>query len=193
MMNLTDIKRKLQEVLKESRYEHTLGVEYTASCLAMRYGVDPDKARLAGLLHDCAKYLSSDELLNASRSREIAITDVQRENPFLLHAPLGACLAKELYGVRDEEVLSAIRWHTTGRPGMSTLEKIIFLADYIEPNRNHAPNLPMIRELAFQNLDRCCLKVMKDTVAYLATCESVTDPMTRASYEYYKELLDNKN
>ena len=119
MMSIQKIKEDLKKKLSSKRYEHTMGVEYTSTCLAMRYGADIEKARLAGLLHDCAKYLSSG----------IPVSAYERKNPELLHAKLGACFANELYGVTDPEILSAIIWHTTGCPEMSLLDKIVFIAD----------------------------------------------------------------
>jgi predicted HD superfamily hydrolase involved in NAD metabolism len=107
-----------------------------------------------------------------------------------LHAKLGAYLAKADYGIDDEEILDAIRWHTTGRPEMTQLDKIIYIADYIEPNRNQAPNLDEIRRLARVNLDECLYTILKATLAYLETKKDVIDPMTEQTYLYYKKLLN---
>jgi len=111
----------------------------------------------------------------------------ERKNPELLHAKLGACFANEIYGVTDSEILSAIIWHTTGCPDMSLLDKIVFIADYIEANRDKAEDLPKVRELAFKDIDACLLLILEDTIAYLARKKSVTDPMTQKTYDYYKE------
>ena len=107
----------------------------------------------------------------------------------MLHAKLGAYLAEKKYDVTEAEVLSAIRWHTTGKPGMSLLEKIIYIADYIEPRRDKAPHLKAVRQMAFQDLDRALLMILEDTVQYLDASAGDTDDMTRKTYEYYKELL----
>lgn len=189
MMTRDEIKKDLIQRLKRHRYEHTLGVEYTAACLAMRYGADIEAADMAGLLHDCAKCFSSKEKLRLCESRDIPISEFERQNPELLHAKLGACIAAERYGICDQEILSAITWHTTGRPGMTLLEKIIFISDYIEPNRYKADNLDQIRTLAFQDLDQCLLRILSDTVEYLATRNFVTDPMTQKTWEYYSNKL----
>ena len=151
-------------------------MEYTSTCLAMRYGVDIEKARIAGLLHDCAKYLSSEDKISKCESYGIPVSDYERKNPELLHAKLGACFANEIYGVTDSEILSAIIWHTTGCPDMSLLDKIVFIADYIEANRDKAEDLPKVRELAFKDIDACLLLILEDTIAYLARKKSVTDP-----------------
>ena len=133
---------KLQDA---KRFEHTLGVEYTAAALAMRYGEDIRNARTAGLLHDCAKCLSDKKRLSICRKNKIPMTELEKKNPFLLHGKVGAYLAKQKYGIKNQDVLNAIRNHTTGRQGMSLLEKIVFIADYIEPCRKHAPNLAETR------------------------------------------------
>lgn len=94
----------------------------------------------------------------------------------------------EQYGVRDKDIINAILNHTTGRPGMTKLEKIIYIADYIEPNRKQAPNLAEIRKLAFVDLDRALMRILEDTLSYLETIKSDIDPMTQKTYEYYKEV-----
>lgn len=189
VMNREDIKKDLKKVLSGKRYEHTLGVEYTASCLAMRYGADMEKARMAGLLHDCAKALSSEDKLNYCEQFGMPVSEYERKNPELLHAKLGACFANMKYGVSDPEILSAITWHTTGKPDMALLDKIVFVADYMEPNRNQAPDLQKVRKLAFQDLDQCLFLILKDTIEYLEGKKSVTDPMTQKTYDYYQEML----
>ena len=186
MMSIQKIKEDLKKKLSPKRYEHTMGVEYTSACLAMRYGADMEKARIAGLLHDCAKYLSSEDKLSTCKKYGIPVSDYERKNPELLHAKLGACFANELYGVNDPEILSAIIWHTTGCPEMSLLDKIVFVADYMEANRNQAEDLPEVRALAFKDLDACLLLILEDTIAYLARKKSVTDPMTQKTFDYYK-------
>lgn len=188
-MNREDIKKDLKKVLSGKRYEHTLGVEYTASCLAMRYGADMEKARMAGLLHDCAKSLSSKDKLVYCKKFGMPVSEYEKKNPELLHAKLGACFANTKYGISDPKILSAITWHTTGKPDMSLLDKIVFIADYMEPNRNQAPDLAEVRRLAFEDLDQCLFLILKDTIEYLAGKKSVTDPMTQRTYEYYKEIL----
>ena len=118
----------------------------------MRYGEDIEKAQVAGLLHDCAKCIPNDKKIRMCKERQIEISKVELKSPFLLHSKLGAYLAKEKYGVEDPDILSAIMWHTTGRPNMTRLEKIVFTADYIEPQRCKAENLPQVRRLAFHDL-----------------------------------------
>ena len=127
------LQKHMKEELSADRFEHTLGVMYTAESLAMRYGADMTKAAVAGLLHDCAKCIPNSQKLKMCKKHDIEITEMEEQNPSLLHAKLGAYMAKKAYGVEDEEILSAIRWHTTGKPDMSLLDIIIYMADYIEP------------------------------------------------------------
>ena len=186
---LHSIEKELKKELEKSRYEHTIGVMYTAGCLAMRYGCDLKKAMLAGLLHDCAKGIPSEKKLKMCKKNHIELSQIERENPYLIHAKLGAFLAREQYGVEDEDILHAICVHTTGAPAMNLLDKIIFLADYIEPNRTKAQNLPQIRQMAFENIDRAILKTLEDTLEYLKDSRKrdSIDPITLQTYEYYKE------
>ena len=145
--NLIKIERKLGKELDGYRYRHTLGVMYMAAALAMRYDITLlQNAQVAGLLHDCAKGIPNDKKIKMCEKRGIEITLIERKNPSLLHAKLGAALAKEKYGVSDPDILGAIRWHTTGKADMSMLEKIIFIADYIEPMRDKARSLSVVRE-----------------------------------------------
>ncbi|MCM1103557.1 MAG: bis(5'-nucleosyl)-tetraphosphatase (symmetrical) YqeK [Clostridium sp.] len=184
------LEKELKKELDDDRYRHTLGVAYTAACLAMRYGEKTERAFLAGLLHDCAKTKSNDhkKMLSLCEKHEIPISQFERENPALLHAKLGSFFAKEKYEVTDEEILSAIRWHTTGHVGMTLLEKIIYVADYIEPNRKSSriPNLDEVRSLCFQDLDEGLRRILRDQLLYLNGKKSV-DPATQQTYDYYWE------
>lgn len=180
------VRKAMEKTLDSKRYEHTLGVAYTASCLAMCHGENVKSAELAGLLHDCAKCLSNTKKMKICEKHNIQINKIEVKNPFLLHAKVGSFLAMERYGVRDKDIINAILNHTTGRPGMTKLEKIIYIADYIEPNRKQAPNLDEIRRLAFTDLDQALLRILEDTLSYLETIKSDVDPMTQKTYEYYK-------
>ena len=186
-MDRTEIRKDLKDRLSKKRFEHTIGVMYTAGAMAMRYGIDIEQAMLAGLLHDCAKYLSDKEKLAACEKYEIPITDVEMENKELLHAKIGAAFAKHRYGVKDPEVLSAISWHTTGKPDMSRLEEIIFIADYIEPNRKMITGLPKIRELAFLDLTDCIVQMIENTLQYLEAKKYLVDDASKATYQFYLE------
>ena len=186
------LRKNVKDVMTKSRYEHTLGVEFTAASLAMRYEVDIEKAELAGLLHDCAKCIDSEDTLDECMKYNIELTDVEKRNPFLIHSKLGAVHAKKLYGVDDEDIISAIRFHTTGKPDMTMLEKIIFIADYIEPGRDKAPNLKEIRKMSFIDIDEAMYMILKDTLDYLDKGEGEKDELTRDTYLFYKNIHDMK-
>ncbi len=190
MTKLEKMKKRVQKYQDGVRFEHTLGVMYTAASLAMRYGADMDKALVAGLLHDCAKSLSSEKKIKLCQKNQLPISESEQKNPGLLHAKLGAYLATEKYEIEDEEILDAIRYHTTGRPNMTLLDKIIYIADFMEPNRTEAPNLPEVRELAFLDLDECLYRILKDSLVYLEYKKDAIDPMTEQTYLYYKNVLN---
>jgi predicted HD superfamily hydrolase involved in NAD metabolism len=191
-IDISDIKKSLEKHQDPERFEHTLGVSYTAAALAMRYGYDIKKAQLAGLLHDCAKHYSEEKILQYCEKYNISITEVEWQNPFLLHAKLGAFLAMHKYHVTDEEIISAILVHTTGKPNMNLLDKILYVADYIEPNRNKAEHLQEIRQLAFVDLDQALVRILEDTVQYLKKKDCVVDPMSAKTLVYYKEKMEEK-
>ena len=183
-----DIRKQLEKKLKKDRFEHTIGVMYTAASLAMRYHEDIDDAMMAGLLHDCGKYGSAQEQVERCQKHGILLTQSELEMPALVHAKLGAYFAEKEYGVTNKGVLSAITWHTTGRPEMTMLEKIIYIADYIEPKRDKAPNLAIVRKLAFQDLDECMYKILADTLAYLEENPKDIDNATKDAFLYYRDL-----
>jgi predicted HD superfamily hydrolase involved in NAD metabolism len=184
---------RLQTKINEKRFIHSIAVEYIAGAMAMALGADVEKARTAGLLHDCAKGLSSKEKLAKARKHNLDISKYESQNPDMLHGKLGAYYAKAKYETDDKDILNAITYHTTGRPGMSLLEKIIFVADYIEPNRKPLPGIEKIRREAFFDIDSCVLHILKDTLDYLEKGDGEIDDMTRKSYEYYKELCEEKH
>ena len=187
------IKVKIKKVLDKDRYQHTLEVAYTAAALAMRYGCDVDTAFTAGLLHDCAKCIPGDKKYELCKKYDIELNETEKTAPYLIHAKLGAYIAEKKYGVTDAEILSSITYHTTGRPEMSVLEKIIYIADYIEPMRDKAPNLPRIRRLAFQDLDECMYEILRDTLEYLDENPKDVDDTTRRAYDFYKELHQKRH
>ena len=187
-IDLDALQKKVKKRLTAKRYHHTQGVRYTAAALAMRYGVDIRAASVGGILHDCAKCLSEEKMISECRKHHIAISEAEEASPYLLHAKLGAWYSKEKYGIEDREILQAIRYHTTGRPGMSVLEKIIFTADYIEPGRKMIPNLPAVRQMTFCNLDEAVCMILRDTLKYLKHSGKEIDPFSIACWEYYEKI-----
>lgn len=200
-MHLEKLRKEMEKTLESKRYEHTLSVAYTAANLAAIHNVDIDKALIAGMLHDCAKCMSHKKQKALCEKNHIPLTEMEAEEDSpLLHAAAGSVLARQEYGITDEEILNAIRYHTTGRPGMSPLEKVIYIADYIEPGRKHAKraagdddlymrNLAEARRLAYSDLDRALCRILQDTLAYLTGKGGSIDSMTRETYEYYQETI----
>lgn len=188
-LRVSRIRRKVKNHLDRERYEHTLGVMYTAGALAMCYDVDLDEALIAGLLHDCAKCIPCDKKLKMCDKYHLHITEYELANPTLIHAKLGAFLAAKKYGIKDKSIVDAIASHTTGRPEMTMLDKIIYIADYIEPGRYEAPNLDEVRKLAFSDINECLFRILADTQEYLQSRQAVIDPMTEKTYLYYKNKL----
>lgn len=190
--NIKKIRRAMEKTLDSKRFEHTLGVAYTAAALAMRYDCDVLKAQMAGMLHDCAKCMSNEKRLNICKKHNIGVTEIERRNPFLLHAKVGSYIAMQKYHIHDGDIIHAILNHTTGRPDMSLLEKIVYVADYIEPGRKQAPNLGAIRKLAFTDLDEALFRILEDTLVYLNQMNGEVDPTTQNTYDFYKEYMEEK-
>ncbi|MCR5785060.1 MAG: bis(5'-nucleosyl)-tetraphosphatase (symmetrical) YqeK [Eubacterium sp.] len=191
-MDFTEIRNKLEANLKPKRFNHTVGVTFTAAAMAMRYGFNIDKTMLAGYLHDCAKHLSAEESISLILNAGLEVTEYERQNPQLLHAKAGYVLAQTEYNVEDEEVLHAILVHTTGCVGMSLLDKIIFIADFIEPARYVQPHLKELRKLAFTDIDECLLHILIDTIEYLDQSDKVIDPTTKETYDFYSKVVEYK-
>ena len=189
---LEQMNKRLHKYIDDNRFYHTQGARVVSASLAMAHGKDIRKAETAGLLHDCAKCISDSKKLKICEKNDIPMTKVEKANPFLLHGKVGAWVAEEKYGIRDEEILNAIRWHTTGRPGMTPMEQIVFIADYIEPRRNKSRHLPEIRLAAFSDLDECCYLILTDMLMYLHSRSGEIDPNSQEAYQYYKELHEQK-
>lgn len=183
------LRHKLEKALEPMRYEHSLSVSFTCISLAMRYGWDLDQAELAGLLHDCAKQYSNDTIIHKCQKNKVALTEEELAVPNILHAIYGEYMAKETYDIKDPLVLGAIRWHTTGKPDMTMLEKIVYLADYMEPRRNKAPHLTEIRRLAYEDLDLAVFKTMEDTISYLKERSYTVMSVQNDAYEFYKSIV----
>ncbi len=156
----------LQSKISPKRFRHILGVVEAAEALAIRYGENPTKARIAALLHDCAKEIPIAKMQKIVNQSGVRIDSELYHNPVLLHGPVGAMLASSYYDIDDTDILESIRVHTTGKVGMNKLDKIIFLADYIEKNRDF-PGVEQLRELAFFNLNEAVLAGFDSTIRFL--------------------------
>jgi predicted HD superfamily hydrolase involved in NAD metabolism len=159
-----------------ARWEHTLGVMETAVLLARTFECDADKAHLAAVLHDVCKYWPVKEQGNVIRENGLP-ADLLEYDKEIWHAHAGAFIAKRDYEVDDEEVLDAIRYHTTGRKQMTLLDKIVCLADYIEPGRDF-PGVQLIRELAEQSVDKALLAAFDGTILFLLEKGKKVYPLT---------------
>ncbi len=163
---MDNINKQVKKVLSEKRYTHTLGVVESALILAKYNNVDEKSAYIAALLHDYAKPLSYEDSLRMIDEFDIIVSEETLNSPEIIHGPIAAYFAKERFKISDTEILNAIAYHTTGRENMSALEKIIYLADYIEPNRNF-PGIEDIRKLAKVNMDKALFTAMNNTIKYL--------------------------
>jgi len=177
-LTLSDLRSVALSFLKYKRIPHVLGTEQEAVRLAERYGTDAGKARVAALLHDCTKKLSMEEQLTLCRQYGLVLDELEQRALKLLHAKTGAEIARDVFGV-DEEIYDAIRWHTTGRAGMTTLEKVIYLADYIEPSRDF-PGVDELRKVCYEDLDRGLLLGLEMTMEEM---RNMGNPVHHATVE----------
>lgn len=174
--------------LKPKRMPHVLGTEHEAAVLARRYGADVTSARIAALLHDCTKKLSMEEQLALCEQYGIALDELERKNLKLLHAKTGAAIARDLFGVSDE-IYWAIYWHTTGKADMTKLEKVIYLADYIEPSRDF-PGVEKLRRAVHADLEHGLLMALEDSIEEMRQRGNPVHPNTVEARDY---LLRGKN
>jgi len=164
--------------LSEPRFQHSLNVARLAAEMAVTFQVDSEKAFLVGVLHDYAKDLSPDQLLLIAEDNELIENDIERQTPDLLHAPVGAVLLQKELGIKDSEVLEAVKAHTLGSMNMSILDMIIFLADMTEPDRKLYPDLECLRQLSFWDLDKAMLLGLESTIRYCLNHQKVLHPRT---------------
>lgn len=165
-MDLEELTAKLAQTLPPNRFRHTLGVVEWSEKLAEQYLMPVIQARQAALLHDCAKYLSDEQLLKLAEQAGLPIEPETRLQPFLLHGPVGAYLAQRDYGVTDPVILDAVSRHTLGADQMTGLDKVIFLADMVEPNRSY-PGVRELRALTLLDLDKAMVAALDQTIRHL--------------------------
>ena len=178
-MMLNQLMEAVRRELPVKRWEHTLGVMKSAKELAHKYGADVDKAELAGLLHDFCKYWPTDRQRLVILESDLPNELLSYDKP-LWHAPVGAYVVSQEFGISDEEVLNAIRYHTSGRVGMTLLEKVVCLADYMEPGRMY-PEVDVIRTLAETSLEKALIAGFDSTIHYLLTKGEKIYPLTLLS------------
>ena len=156
----------IKKNLKESRFKHSISVSETAIELANIYGQNIEKARIAGLVHDCAKNLTDKQLIEMAAKNKIELDEVSKESPQIIHGLVGSIIARDVMDIHDEDILNAMRYHTTGRKDMSTLEKIIFISDYIEPLRTFKGK-EEVRSLSGVDLDFAVMMCLENTIRYV--------------------------
>lgn len=176
-----EIEKYLKSKLTPERYAHVLSVRELALDLAKRYDVDLRKVNLAVLLHDCAKWMRTSEQYEAAASHKIQLDEVERHNPSLLHALIGVEFAVSRFEVDNHEILNAIRIHTTGSGKMTLIDKILYVADFAEPKRNHA-QADSVRELAYQDLNKAVFEVSRYKIEHLLAKGVLIHPSTIDAY-----------
>lgn len=188
-MTFQQIRQLLRQRLSARRFEHSVGVSETAVRLALKHGADVEQARLAGILHDCARDMPRNTLLHTAESFGIVVGSIERRELALLHAPIGARQAQTLYGVSDPLVIDAIATHTVGGPGMGLLATVIYLADYIEPGRSF-PGVDKLRELAETDLTLAMIEAYDHSIQYIVSRGGLIHP---ATVDGRNELLLQRN
>lgn len=179
-MNRETALKLVKEQLTEHRYQHTIGVMETAIWLSQKYGGDEKQSELAAIFHDYAKFRPKEEMKEIIIKEKMP-SDLLQYNSELWHAPVGAYLVEKEVGIADQEILNAIRYHTSGRSQMTLLEKIIYLADYIEPGR-HFPGVDEVRELAKNDLDQALIRAIQNTIIFLMKKSQPVYPDTFITY-----------
>ena len=177
----------VKSTLSEYRFFHSQCVANRCVELASIYQVDKDAARLVGIVHDIAKEMPPEEKVKYCKENHLGIDEIEKENVGLLHGKIAADIAKKQFGF-SEDLCSAICYHTTGKENMSLLDKILYVADFIEVHRDKADHLPELRKLAFEDLDEALYQILKGTLNYLKRKGSPIDPMTKETFEYYHSL-----
>ncbi len=172
---------------RKRRYAHTIRVARLAGRLARAHGEDPSAARTAGMLHDLARLYGPERLLAECEARSLPIDDFERRHPVVLHARLGAELAREQFGVTDEATLNAIRRHTVGAAEMTRLDAILYLADALEPGRDF-PEREALEVLSFSDLDGAMAALLRNTVSHLHKRRLEAAPQTFAALRAYETL-----
>jgi len=178
-------RRVRDEIGQPHRFAHVLRVARFAERLAFAHREDAARARLAGLYHDIARLYGAERLIDECRARALLIDDFERSNPIVLHARLGAEIARERFGVDDEAILSAIRKHSLADPQMSRLDIIIYLADGLEPGRDY-PERAAYAALALRDLDAAMRDVIGSTIAYLRARKLAIAPQTLAAQKIFR-------
>lgn len=186
MMTFIEITAQLKQMLSPRRFTHSLKVMEASIELAEKYGEDVEKAALAGLVHDCAKNIKSEDILILCDKYGIIVDDIMKKDTTLLHGIVGSFLARELFGIEDPGILTAIADHTMGRAGMDTLGSILFVADYIEETRDFE-GVEKIREAAKESLEKAIIKGIDTTILHILKKGDLLHPQTIATRNWALE------
>lgn len=181
----------LEERLGAERFRHSLAVADTAVRMGVARGLNEDRLRLAGLVHDMAKGMEGADLIRAAEGQDLVSDEAERVIPDLLHAPVAALMARSEFGIRDELVLAGVAHHTLGRPGMSDFEKVIFLADMVEPGRRY-PGREELAALAESDLDAAMLMGLDSTIRYCLERRRILHPQTVHTRNYFLKIMQNR-
>ena len=186
---ITEIRSYIEKNFSDKRKVHAEGVRQTAMKLAELYGEDPHKAEIAALFHDMYRGVSENSL--NYYVKHLGLDKKYINNANLAHGKIAAIIMERDFDVDDKDIVNAVSYHTTGRAGMSTLEKIIYIADAVEPGRVY-PGVEEIRKMAFENLDMACLMSMKSTENFVKSAGKFLDPDTVLAREYLENIINNK-
>lgn len=185
-INREEMQKHIKKRLEKQRYRHSLSVAYIAASLAMAYNQDVEKAMIAGLLHDYAKNMPIEEQIEYCKKHNIELSDYEMLNKCVIHGKVGASMVMDKFGIKDEEILRAIFNHVCGREDMSIIEKIVFVADYIEPERKPLPRIELIRETAYKNIDKAVMMIYENIISYIKSKDYNIDETTQKAYEFYR-------
>lgn len=180
------IKDEIKKILTTDRFIHSLGVEKEAVKLAKTYGADIEKCRIAAIVHDSQKCLKDEDLIKKALEYNIELDKIQLKFPQLLHGPVGAIYCKRQFNIKDEDIFNAVYYHTTGRENMSLIEKIIYIADIIEENREYFKGLEKLRKKAYKDLDEALIMSADSTIKYIIKKGFLIHPLT---IEFRNSLL----
>jgi predicted HD superfamily hydrolase involved in NAD metabolism len=180
--NIEELRLEVKKLVSINRYNHIIGVSHIAVCLGMINGCNVVNTEIAALLHDCAKDLNNEEYISRF---QIELSEFEIKNPSLVHSKVGEAYAREIFNINNKDILNSIKYHTTGRPKMSKLEKIIYISDHIEPTRGNSITLSKIRKEAFRNIDKALILCLEDRLHYFKENNIDIDTITNETYDYY--------
>ncbi len=189
ILDLDRLNSQVRMLLSPKRYIHSLAVAELAQRWAGLYGLDRERAYIAGLLHDVARDLPEQGLLSAAGQYQIPVDQVILENPLILHAQVGAAFIRTEWQILDAQILEAVARHTIPEPDMSDLAKVIYLADICEPNRRWWPGREILFNLAVQDLDEAMAFGISETMLYLEEKGQVPHPHTLQVLEYFRNKI----